>query len=190
MAMMTQDLETAFDETLTRLARAAQDRRSAFRTPVLATADIASGACARTVVLRAVQRTPLLLDVYTDARSGKARQLAQDPRAELCFWDRGAALQVRVRGMVSRHRDDGPAGEARARLPDSARADYDRARAPGEVAADPEEAAMLEAGPFAHFLLLRLAAQEIDWLHLCREGHRRARFRLDDGTWQGDWTVP
>lgn len=188
--MMTPDLETVLDDTLARLARAARDRRAPFRTPVMATADAASGPRARTVVLRAVQRAPLCVDVYTDARSGKARQLGHDPRAELCFWDRGASLQVRLRGEVSRHRDDGPAAAARARLPESARVDYDRARAPGEVAGDPDEAAILEAGPFAHFLLLRLAAREIDWLELGREGHRRALFTCTEGPWQGAWTVP
>ena len=77
-----------------RLSAAANDRRSAMHSPVVATAD----ADARVMVLRAFDADSWLLRFHTDVRSPKVAVIEADPRIGVLAYDRQAKIQLRLRG--------------------------------------------------------------------------------------------
>lgn len=168
------------------LARATQDRHHEWRTPVLATVGKDGAPNARTVVLRHADAKLGLLHIYTDSRSPKALELADQPNALLVFWSKRLNWQLRVRVAMS-VQASGPEVETLwQRVSQSAAAgDYLSATAPGDaLTAEPPEPK--ESVPKHHLAILRAEVQEIDWLELARSGHRRAILGKD--TWE--WRVP
>jgi len=92
-------LESVEVACLDALVRAAHDKRSPLRWPVLATARPENaGASARIVVLRDFQRSSRTAEFWTDRRSAKVAELDSCPRATLHFFDRSRMVQMRARG--------------------------------------------------------------------------------------------
>ena len=168
------------------LSRAALDRHHEWRTPVLATVGLDGAPNARTVVLRHADAQALTLGFYTDARSPKIAELAEQPQAKLLFWSTRLNWQLRVRVRVATL-TSGPQVEAVwAKVKQSrAAGDYLTLRAPGQPLADDVSMAVNNHAPH-HLALLNAQVDEIDWLELSRNGHRRAR--LSATTW--DWLTP
>jgi len=42
----------------------------------------------------------------------------------------------------------------------------------------------------AHFAMIEVTVQSIDWLMISRQGHRRACFEWDNEQWQQTWLTP
>ena len=186
--VMDTALQTVFDATLARLARAAVDGKSPWRLPILATVSADLGPQARIVVLRAFDRAQMRFTAYTDARTPKRAEIAGDPRTSLLFWDKGVSLQLRA-SAHARIETEGPAVDAaKATLGDYQSSDYARWAVPGSPAEAAETG--LHEDPLAHFALLTLTADRLDWRELARTGHRRALFSRSDAGWDGVWTVP
>lgn len=170
------------------LQRATQDRHSEWRTPVLATADRQGAPDARTVVLRHADAKLSRLHIYTDSRSPKVAELAEQPSAMLVFWSKRLSWQLRVRVRMS-VQTAGPQLEAVwDRVSQSAAAgDYLSAAAPGDALPDdlPGEQALPENPAHPHHLAILVAqVQEMDWLELARSGHRRALLGADTWAWR------
>ena len=168
------------------LERAAQDRHHEWRTPVLATVGKDGTPNARTVVLRGADARLQILQFYTDCRSPKIAELAQEPPAMLVFWSKHLNWQLRVRVAIE-IQTTGPQVDAvwEQLSQSSAAGDYLSMDAPGEAL--PVGLAASSAAPGMHHLAILAAhVQEIDWLELRRAGHRRAAFGTN--TWQ--WRVP
>lgn len=177
-----------------RLARATRDRRHAFRHPVIATRCPERGIRARTVVLREAEPEPARLVLHTDRRAGKLAGLEIDPRLGWCFYDPRPRMQVRVETRASVHVGDAVARAAWARQGTAARRLYSVEPAPATPLAageSPRFGEDAEAG-FAHFAVVVCAVEEVEWLLLGREGHRRIRFTPDSGAsgWAGVPIVP
>ncbi len=189
---MTGALADIFDATCARLARAAADPRSPWRLPVLATARTDASPGARIVVLRSCLRDPLRLDVFTDERSPKAGEISAEPRVALVFWDKGASLQLRLEGTAELLTGGPDHGAARQRLSGYEGADYARRAIPGAPLGAPDAGEDRLADALAHFALVRIEAERLDWLDLGRAGHRRAEFTRATGTgaWTASWLVP
>ncbi len=179
------DLTTLHNEVWDRLIRGVHDRRAAARHPTLTTVVPKGFPEARTVVLRAVDRTAASLDVHTDVRSAKVLALQADPRAALHVWDPSAHLQTRIEVAAEILTGDAVAA-IWARVPDVSRQSYGTIPAPGQPIPDARAYAK-HANPTA-FAVLRLHVEAIDALHLGRD-HRRARFERS-GNWVGQWLVP
>jgi pyridoxamine 5'-phosphate oxidase len=81
-------------------ARAAAAEASDHTAAALATADAAGAPSARMVLLKGVDRRGFVF--FTNYRSRKARELAANPRAALCFHWPALGVQVRVEGAVER----------------------------------------------------------------------------------------
>ena len=178
-------LPTLHGQAWKRLERGVADRRAPGRHPTLATVDDRGRPQARTVVLRAADRTDACLRVYTDRHSDKVEELQANPVAGLHFWDPGAHLQIRLQGDVRIS-----AGESVRsvweRLSDHARDCYGRDPAPGNML---DDALAYRKWPEPDaFAVLEIRLQEMDILHLGRH-HRRARYERSDG-WAGHWIVP
>jgi len=151
------------------LARAAADRRSPMRWPVLCTAG-SGGPRGRTVVLRRYDRTGPCAEFWTDRRTGKLADLRCDPRAEIVFFDPRRMLQIRASGRASVSMGVDAAAAARAARP----ADYSTVRAPGEPLEEPGAEDRDEEFFAENFAVVSVTIAAFDVLSLSRTGHRRA----------------
>jgi hypothetical protein len=176
------------------LERASRDRHHEWRTPVLASIGLAQQPSARTVVLREVNRQEKCFEIYSDRRSPKIAELKQHPCALLHFWSKRLHWQLRV--AVKVHvLESGPDVESRwdrLKLTAAAR-DYLSPYPPGSLMEKPSEPSgakgikRIQDQEIAHnFCVIRAGFIEMDWLELHAEGHRRARFSVDE--WQ--WLLP
>lgn len=174
----------------TRLAAAVPDRRSPWRTPVLATARDDGTPSVRTVVLRSVAMPQRHLQIYTDRRSDKVAQIAAQPAVELCFWDPDAREQLRIAGCATASVSGVEVGSAWDALPEASRPMYRAAEAPGTSIAAPDVPAIGGDGRTA-FAVLTVVWERWDWLWLGTETHRRARFHWGaDGACRISRVVP
>jgi hypothetical protein len=161
------------------LAEATRDRQHAWRVMTLATVD-GDRADARSVVLRDADEARRQLVFYADARSPKIRQISASPHGVLVGWwpEPGWQLRLRVRLAVQTSGLEVSSRWARVKLSPSAR-DYLAALPPGT----PVDRYQPERGSREHFAVVTAAVDEMDWLELHAEGHRRARLAGAASTW-------
>lgn len=173
----------------TELARAKDDSIHAWRTPGLATLD-ASGPQARTVVLRGVDGSARQLVAFSDARAAKVVQLLANPLAQWLFHDPVHRVQLRATATVEVHHNDDFANAWWKAVPEPSRQNYRTIHPPGTKVTGPDVGREVVAeADCAHFAVLAATVTELDWLWLTDRGHRRARFRWQDGAWHGEWLV-
>jgi hypothetical protein len=171
------------------LHRAVRDRRSALRTPVLASVGADGAARARTVVLRAIEDAPRLALLHTDVRSAKVAEIEAAPGVTLLAHDPRARLQVRLEARAAVERSGPRIDAARAALSEAALADYAGVLPPGapltghRPARDPSMARQ-------HLAVVILSVQSLETLQHTPEGWRRALGRPDGAGWAAHWLVP
>lgn len=194
---MFDSLDDVLGDLTNRLLGAATDRKSPMHVPAVITSDID----ARGMVLRAFDSEGWTLRFHTDTRAPKVAAIEADPRMAVLFYDKGAKIQIRVRGtgMVLR---DAPVTQAawasgtnfarRCYLgdgPGSASAAPTSGLPPQFEGVEPSDEQLEPAWDNFAVLLIRLDA--LDWLHLAHTGHIRAQFaRGEGGAWQGRWVSP
>lgn len=195
-------LGVVLDEIWTLLEEGVKDRRHGFHTPVAATMRDSGGAALRTVVLRHVDRESRSLQFHTDIRSKKITDLKADPRLSFLFYDRGAQTQVRVDAVATVSHNDKVTAAAWEKLSPDNRREYLASEQPGEPSAwptsglppefqdrDPTDEELKKG--YQEFAVISASFSTLEWLYVCHEGHRRARF---DWTSQGEldttWLVP
>lgn len=161
------------------LGHAARDRGHAWRVMTLATVD-GDRADARSVVLRDVDEAARTVTFYTDARSAKVAQLRAHPRATLVGWWPRPGWQLRLHVTLSLHTAglDVSSRWAQVKLSPSAQ-DYLAALPPGT----PVDRFQPERGSREHFAVVTAKIDEMDWLELHENGHRRARLAGNASTW-------
>jgi len=170
------------------LVRATHDRHHAWRTPVLASTTHEAGVNARTVVLRRVQPSQRLLEIYTDQRSAKVGELLAHPRACLVFWSQRLHWQLRVQADCAIQTDGAEVTSRWQTVRQTKSAgDYMTRLAPGSAVAEADvDDGVTKNSDEHHFAIVQARVIEIDWLELGRSQHRRARW-VDDA-WQ--WLTP
>lgn len=175
-----------------RLARGAANRRSPFHAPALATVDAQGKPSVRSVVLRGFDPATRVLTVHSDVRAAKIEEVRAEPHVMLHFWDAREQVQVRLWGRASLR-----LGEAArtdwARLHSASRATYAVVPTPGTSLDDPADAdrqRLPGAEAFFNFAVVEAVMDGLDWLHLSRAGHRRARFAWLGGMETAAWVVP
>lgn len=194
-------MDPTFDEIrreiADRLTRAAKDRKSAMHTPVVVTGDVD----ARVMVLRAFDREAWSLRFHTDTRAPKVAAIEADPRMAVLFYDKGAKVQIRLRGRGEVLREGAEADAAWAASTNFARRCY-LGEGPGAASqeptsglpaefegAEPSDAQVVPARP--NFGVLKVHLESLDWFYLKHTGHIRAQFaRGDSGEWEGRWVSP
>lgn len=193
---MFEQLDEIRADCATRLIRAARDRKSPMHTPVIVTADVD----ARVMVLRAFDADAWRLRLHTDLRAPKAQALAADPRVAAVFYDKGAKIQLRLRG-TGRIESCGPVADAAwAASTNFARRCY-LGDGPGAVSpvatsglpsefegVEPDDAQLVPARE--NFAVLLIDIAEVDWLYLAHTGHIRAQFVRDGEGWSARWVAP
>lgn len=184
-------LDEVRDEVFRALGRGAAHPRSGYRSPALATVDQHGRPRLRTVILRGFDPLARRLTLHSDIRAAKITELATCPHAALHIWNARAQVQIRLEGRAAVRAGDA-ARDDWARLPPHRRAAYTVKPTPGTPLDDPAEADRdrfgLDAG-FVQFAAIDLVIDRLEWLHLGRGGHRRARFTWTDGE-RAAWLVP
>ena len=175
---------------LLRAARQREGRGPQARWLQLATVAADGSPRLRTLVFRG-WAGPASLDLLTDGRSSKARQLQAEPRVELCWLLPKARSQFRLRGR--RLELDAESQEAARRqhwqqLRPSGRALWGWP-APGQplerTASFPADLPDTTPMP-SHFELVRIALSQVELLELGGNPHRRRRWRASDGWIEAD----
>ncbi|MEM1050777.1 MAG: pyridoxamine 5'-phosphate oxidase family protein [Pseudomonadota bacterium] len=189
-----QDVETDLKQ---RLVRAAKDRRSPMHVPAVVTSDVD----ARGMVLREFNPAEWYLRFHTDTRAPKVKAIAADPSMAVLFYDKGAKIQIRVRGkgrvlsagpMAQAAWDNGSNFARRCYLGDGpgAVSETPTSGLPPELEGhEPSDEQLVPARE--NFAVLLVELIELDWLYLAHTGHMRAQFaRADEGNLQGSWVSP
>lgn len=185
------DLEETLAEAFRLLSRGVADRRSSFHTPCLGTVAADGAPRLRTVVLRGFDPASRTLRLHTDRRSGKAAEILGNPAVMLHGYDPAAQVQLRLSGRATLHAEDAVADAAWGASRPFSRLCYAVAEAPGTPCAAPPPAPHDHEGGRAHFAAVLIVFDRLEWLWLCADGHRRARFAWDaEGRRDACWLVP
>ena len=194
---MFETLEDVQHDLTDRLTRSANDRKSPMHTPAVITSDVD----ARTMVLREFDASAWTLRFHTDARAPKVAKIEADPRMAVLLYDKGAKVQIRVRGTGRILREGDLVERAWSRSDNFARRCY-LGEGPGAVGeapfsglppefegVEPNDQQVIPARENFAVLLIELA--ELDWFYLAHTGHVRAQFeRGGSGEWAGRWVSP
>lgn len=174
------------------ISRGVTDRRSPFRTPTLATMGANGRPGLRSVVLRSFDEATRRLVIHSDRRAAKLAEIAANPRVALHVWDDGAQVQVRLDGAATSQPEDVARTEWD-RLHAGSRDAYRTRPVPGTALADPTVAdtdRVDEDAAYANFTVIAVHVDGMEWLHLARDGHRRAAFTWTADGRQAEWLVP
>ncbi len=198
---MFETLDEVRRDLVTRLVRAAKDRKSPMHTPAVVTSDVD----ARAMVLREFDSNAFTLRFHTDTRAPKVAAIEADPRMAVLFYDKSAKIQIRVGGTGEILRNASVTQTAWDNGSNFARRCY-MGDGPGELSdtptsglpaelegTEPSDEQLVPAR--ANFAVLRISLTRLDWLYLAHTGHVRAQFSpLETGAeqrdWQGRWVSP
>ncbi|WKN42490.1 pyridoxamine 5'-phosphate oxidase family protein [Tunicatimonas pelagia] len=181
------------------LLRGGADAKHAYHFPSLAThgsAEIEQ----RTVVLRKANKNLRQLICYSDRRTQKMDDLAENNQAHWLFYDHGSKEQIRAKASVAWHWADEDAKTAWQNIPPKNRGDYVGPLPPGThttVRTDnlPDDfknnptVENTQSG-IENFVLVVSTVYQLDFLKLSREGHLRAQFSWNNNQWKGSWVAP
>ena len=184
------DLKRSFDHAWALLAKGVKDRRSAFHTPVLITADAEDLFDFRTVVLRGTMKEDALLRFHTDRRSSKFGQLSRNPECGIHIYDRSAKIQLRMKGRANLRFNDEMAKSCWERSQPGSQVCYSQKNTPGSRMADPKDIEFQPEGADDNFCVIQVSVDRLQWLYLAHTGHRRAAWHRQDGRWSGHWLAP
>lgn len=192
LSELPQVLIAAFDA----LRSGAQDRRSAFHTPVFSSLGLDGRPLSRIVVLRAFDPDQRRLRFHTDLRSDKIEQIRHDPRVAITFYDASMKLQIRCDGLAVLHDHDDLSTMAWDTSQRMSKICYGTEPAPGNVI-EQADAFVLPSDPDSiatgqnNFCAVVTQVTTLEWLWLGHQGHRRARFTWDgNGHSKAVWLVP
>lgn len=188
-----EDTALSFVEAaLSALERALRERGSDLRNVQLATLSPDGAPGLRTVVLRGFERMPAGLEVHTDGRAAKARDVDGDERVSLLAWSAEEQLQLRFEGTARLHRDDDVSRARWDALSPSARNAYGLRSDPGRRIDDPEDRSHLpEHEQFRRFAVILVSPASVDVLRLGPEGAQtRARGRFTGSGLVAEWIGP
>ncbi len=178
-----------FPDWAQHFAQGAADPGSPWRNLALGSIGLDGAPQIRTIVLR--RFSGMMLDVHTDTRSAKFAELRANPAATLHGWDAASAIQLRASGPARLHVGDAVAEEAWAGLREQTRATYRVRPGPGTRMAEPDNRSPNATDTDAErvFCVISVEIRSVDWLHLAKEGNRRARFSWRDGVILAEWVV-
>lgn len=193
------DLDLSLAHARALLEDGVSRRKAAAHQPVLATHSGDGPPRQRVMVLRGVDWSTRTLRFHTDVRGAKVDEVANNSAASALIYDPQAKVQLRLRGQArveggasvdhlwqATHNyarrcylADPPPGtplsQGRNGLPDWAQG------------IEPTDAQLIPARE--NFAALFLRVDEIEWLYLAHQGHRRARWTWSQ-SWVGTWLVP
>lgn len=172
----------------------------ASREPAVDFENSAASPTGRMVVVRHVNQSDRRLELHTDVRSGKIRELEHQPAIAWMFWDPATKIQLRLRGKGTLVDDESETDAIWQTVSLRSRSAYLSRSEPGMPVAtvsppSTDDRRESEAGSErgrTHFRVVRTTIESVDWLYLRREGHVRCGLRYDDSgrCIDANWLVP
>ena len=189
-----------FDEIWTLLARGVVDRSEDFRLPtvIVNKGEFSDG---RIVVLRGAFKDKRVLRFHTDLRSSKISALKNNNNIYFLFYNKKRKIQVRAKGVATIHYQNEVTKEAWGKTQVISRKCYLASQAPGSVSDTPHPGYPKELegkNPniedteigFDNFCVIESKINEMEWLYLASQGHRRAKILIKDQKIITDWLTP
>lgn len=185
----TDSLDAVWNTVKKELQRAALDKKHPFRF-VMLSSSFENRPDARYVVLRKTEGDGCCY-IYTDSRSQKVFQLAQQPACTLLFYHPQKRCQVKIQGRATIHRQDPVSKSHWANVQGEAQKAYQSSLPPGTPIENPAAAyAWEEATDSSYFTVIAIQAETIECLQLNGLRHLRAIFRKEENDWSGNWLAP
>ena len=196
------NLELTLKEIFGLIERGIKDRKSGFHNFVIATSSLYNKPDARTVVLRGFDTKKMEISFHSDLRSAKINQLKKNKNVCLVFYDEKKKIQLRIKGETYIKKSF---SEAWNKLTNWSKRCYLTVNPPGQESEKPSsgfpeefslDAPSLEETKdgFKNFGQIRVSINEIEWLFLASQGHRRALFEVKKNgskfSIEGKWLIP
>ncbi|MEL6657178.1 MAG: pyridoxamine 5'-phosphate oxidase [Bacteroidota bacterium] len=190
-------LESIQEYIWQQLGKAPHQKRHSWRTAVIANLVNGQRVLQRTVVLRKASASSRLLRFYTDTRSTKIQPLPKNDAFSWLFYDERKQIQLRAQTRARLITGD-EAAEIWTTVNPYTFKDYASISAPGTPQGTPEgyypaqDQSALEEAARQNFGVLDCVVEEMEFLQLHRQGHRRAQFFWEKSSqgWKGEWLVP
>jgi 3-hydroxyisobutyrate dehydrogenase len=192
------NIDLILDEIWSLLQRGVVDRKEDFRLPVVIVSsnDSAEG---RVVVLRGAFKDKNILRFHTDFRSSKIKSLKENKKIYFVFYNKKRKIQVRAEGVAIVHKDNEITKEAWIKTQMMSRKCYLSPQAPGDFINDSASDLSKDMGNeiptyeqseigYKNFCVIESKIKSFEWLYLASQGHRRAKFMLDEN--KSTWLVP
>jgi 3-hydroxyisobutyrate dehydrogenase len=192
------NIDLILDEIWSLLQRGVADRNEDFRLPVVivSSTDSAEG---RVVVLRGAFKDKNILRFHTDFRSSKIKSLKENKKIYFVFYNKKRKIQVRAEGAAIVHKDNEITKEAWIKTQMMSRKCYLSPQAPGDFINDSASDLSKDMGNeiptyeqseigYKNFCVIESKIKSFEWLYLASQGHRRAKFMLDEN--KSTWLVP
>jgi 3-hydroxyisobutyrate dehydrogenase len=192
------NIDLILDEIWSLLQRGVADRNEDFRLPVVivSATDSTEG---RIVVLRGAFKDKNILRFHTDFRSSKIKSLKENKKIYFVFYNKKRKIQVRAEGVAIVHKDNEITKEAWTKTQMMSRKCYLSPQAPGDFINDSASDLSKDMGNeiptyeqsemgYKNFCVIESKIKSFEWLYLASQGHRRAKFMLDEN--KSTWLVP
>lgn len=201
-ALFYNDLSLTLKEIQRVIEEGVTNRRAASHHPIIANIDARGRPSQRVMILRQCNWASSALRFHSDLRSDKISQIEANADASVLIYDEAAKIQIRLTGTIALGTTDA-ADAAWAASTEFARRCYMTQSAPGNVSdrpasglpawiegKQPTEEMLVSARE--NFAILSFSFDQIDWLYLANNGHRRAKFERvsDSHNWAGNWLIP
>ena len=167
-----------------------KDRNSEFHQAYLATHSD-NHPSIRTVVLRKIDSTDKVISFHTDFRSTKIREISENNKISILFYDHNKKIQIKCSGIGIINNQNDNADQAWQRTQSFSKKCYIVDKAPGSISDNPTsgykkeheielpDEEILNSG-YENFTLVNMEISEMEWLYLHRHGHRRAKFIINN----------
>ena len=198
--MRHENLEQLLAHIWSTVYEGSQKPEHPYHTPAFGTVG-AQEPSLRTVILRAVDPEARTLLFHSDRRAQKIADIQNHQRVSWLFWNAASKKQLRLKGEATLHFDDSLAqqvwNDSRPQslklyvkpIKPNTKVDFpDSGLEPSVRSLDLTNHEQIAAGR-EHFAVVSTQVNEIDFLHLHREGNYRARFVWNPGL-ESAWIIP
>ncbi|GAK94547.1 pyridoxamine 5'-phosphate oxidase [Nonlabens ulvanivorans] len=180
-------LDNFFKEVKAEFKSALIKRNHPFKYLTLSTVDEKDMPQSRTIVLREIHDN-LDCIIFTDSRTSKVHQLANNSQACLLAYHPKKMLQLKLNGNLYPIDDPSEIKRLFQMVGEKAMKDYTTCSIPGTSISNPDNVNYTVRNE-NHFLPLQFVPDQWEVLQLKRPNHLRALFERENN-WEGQWMVP
>lgn len=195
------DLNLTFKEIIGLLKRGVKDRKSCFHYTTLCTVDEKYNPRSRTVILRNFVEENFLINIHSDSRANKIKEIEMNSNISLNFYDDKKKIQIRIKGSANIKKaykqswDNLSNWSKRCYLTEKKPGTYEDKPSSGfseKYSKDSPSDEESEKG-INNFCVISIEVKNIEWLYLASQGHRRAIFEIQRGGGllvKSTWMIP
>ena len=201
------NLQAALETAEAMLSQGVTDFDAAFRTVCFATHNFEGFPEARMLILRGFDPAGRRMSFFTDIRTPKINEIANNPKVAFLFYDAPAKVQIRIDALATIKTSDADVRSIWDDLPIESRRNYMADPAPAYTVSEPTSGLPDDLrhilpnmeqteNAYNNFAIIDVQIKSLDWLFLAPTGNRRAQFTwIDDALSfsepsQSVWLVP